>query len=115
MTMLSRRKVRSISGFMALVLVSHGRGDDFLGRGHADQHLANAIFPHGAHAQVARPLPDRGHAHAFIYHAAEFVIQHTNLDDAHAPPVASVPAPVTAGALAESGLFNLFWLQIEGA
>src|ERR1700728_2799930 len=97
----SRRKERSISGFMAFVLflVSHGRRDDFVGRGHAGQNLADAVFTQGAHPQVARPLPDCAHAQPFIDHAADFVVQHADFKNSHAAFISGATAFVATTAL----------------
>src|SRR5271167_3713656 len=91
MTALSRRKESSISGFMILFLVAHGRGDDLIRRGHARHDLADAIFAQGAHAEVARALADGGNAEAFVDHSADFIVEHANFKDTH-------PALVTGAA-----------------
>src|SRR6202041_3582140 len=96
-----------------LLLVSHGGGDDFLRGGHAGEHLADTVLAQRAHAEVARALADGRDAKAFVDHVANFVVEHTDLEDAHAALVAGAAAAVTTISLAEIGLRDLVGSDVE--
>src|SRR5437763_1540760 len=79
-----------------LTHVSESGRDHFFGAGQATENFANPVLAQGAHAKLARALPQIQSGAAFIDHVPDFVIEHENLKDSHATFVTGAAALVAA-------------------